>query len=457
MSQLEKIKEITEKHIKCLDKDNLDKIACETSFIQRSTNKVSGKDFVELMTIELFDKGIISLEGLCDILREKSPESDISPQALSEKINSENAVAFLESTLDAIYKEQLRTKLEKIPIEVLEQFPNVYIEDSTQIELNEHLSEEFKGVGGSASKSSIKIDLLYEARSNTLKKVLITEGTYPDQKNGASVLSQIQEGDLIIRDLGYFELSGFRNIQERKAYYLSRLFKSAKVYLSSNPQAEAIDLTAYVKKRIGNKCFIDMEVYLGEERVCSRLITYRTPEHIINERRRKAKRAAQKKGRTLPQEYLEWLDFSFYITNVEAETWSPEIVGTIYRIRWQIELIFKQWKQLFRIDVMKGTRAERIRCLLYGRLIMINIVTQIYAFSAWYCYSTMGREVSAVKLIQWLQRKGRLCQSIVNNRLSTLMEELLKSLPKGILKQKRRRKTTFELISSQIGFLEGFP
>lgn len=125
-------------------------------------------------------------------------------------------------------------------------------------------------------------------------------------------------------------------------------------------------------------------------------------------------------------------------------------------MRWQIELIFKQWKQLFRIDVMKGSRAERIRCLLYGRLIMINIVTQIYALSAGYCHCTMGREVSAVKLIQWLQRKGRLCQSIVNNRLSTLMEELLNSLSKGLLKQKRRRKTTFELISGQIEFLESF-
>jgi len=44
----------------------------------------------------------------------------------------------------------------------------------------------------------------------------------------------------------------------------------------------------------------------------------------------------------------------------------------------------------------------------------------------------------------------------INNRLSTLMEELLNSLSRGLLKQKRRRKTTFELISGQIEFLESF-
>ncbi len=456
MSKLKEVKKLAEGHIKCLEEYNLDKIARESYFVQRSTNKVSGRDFLELMTIDHFGQITISLEGLCDVLREKSSHADISPQALSEKINSEYAVAFLEKALEGIYKNQLRPKLEKIPLEVLKLFSNVYLQDSTQIELNEHLSEEFSGVGGSASKSALKIDLLYEAINHILKEVTITEGTYADQKNGANVMSHIQERDLIIRDLGYFDLSVLESIEEKKAYYLSRLFKSAKVYLSQESHAESIDLASYVRKHIDNSGFMDMEVYLGGERVCCRLISYRVPEQLINERRRKARRSAQKKGRTVTQEYLEWLDYSFYITNVGAKIWSPEIVGTIYRIRWQIELIFKQWKQLFQIDVMQGTRSERIRCILYGRLIMIHIVTQIYALSTWYCSGALGREVSEVKLIQWLQRKGRICQIIVKNKVSTLMEELINSLPKGLLKQKRRRKTTFGLIDEQIGFLESF-
>lgn len=122
MSQPKRLKEITEKYIKCFDEDNLNKIARETFFVQRSTNKVSGRDFVELTSVEHFDSGIISLEGLSDILRRKSPESDITPQALSKKINSKNAVAFLERTLEAIYKEQVAPKLKKMPLEVLEQF-----------------------------------------------------------------------------------------------------------------------------------------------------------------------------------------------------------------------------------------------------------------------------------------------------------------------------------------------
>ncbi len=99
MSKLKEVKKLAEGHIKCLEEDNLDKIARESYFVQRSTNKVSGRDFLELMTIDHFGQITISLEGLCDVLREKSSHADISPQALSEKINSEYAVAFLEKAL----------------------------------------------------------------------------------------------------------------------------------------------------------------------------------------------------------------------------------------------------------------------------------------------------------------------------------------------------------------------
>ena len=59
-----------------------------------------------------------------------------------------------------------------------------------------------------------------------------------------------------------------------------------------------------------------------------------------------------------------------------------EAIGTIYRLRWQMELTFKHWKSLFQIDVLKGTRPERIRCLIYGRLIVILVVQRLLALAS---------------------------------------------------------------------------
>jgi IS4 transposase len=186
------------------------------------------------------------------------------------------------------------------------------------------------------------------------------------------------------------------------------------------------------------------------------MVAYRVPQEVSDTRRYKIKKEAKKKCRGVSKEYLALQEFSIYITNVPPEVWPKEIVGTIYRIRWQIELVFKQWKQLFRIDVMKGSRPERIRCLIYGRLIMILMVNSLVSISALYAHVTLGREVSIVKLIQWLKRKERLSKALLINDFEALLDDLVKTIPHTLLKQKRVRKTSAELLQEQVPFLESF-
>jgi IS4 transposase len=186
------------------------------------------------------------------------------------------------------------------------------------------------------------------------------------------------------------------------------------------------------------------------------MVAYRSTQEVAETRRRKIKKEAKKKGRGISEDYLALQEFTIYITNVPQEVWSKEIIGTIYRIRWQIELLFKQWKQLFRINVMKGSRPERIRCLVYGRLIMILMVNSIYGLGSLYAQIELKREVSIFKLAQWLRRKERLSKSFLFNDFETLLDDLLKQIPKTLLKQKRKRKTTVELLQEQIPFLKSF-
>ncbi len=48
--------------------EHLEALARQSEFIQRSSSKLAGKDFVELMTTEMIEDPAISLEGLCAIL-----------------------------------------------------------------------------------------------------------------------------------------------------------------------------------------------------------------------------------------------------------------------------------------------------------------------------------------------------------------------------------------------------
>ena len=101
------------------------------------------------------------------------------------------------------------------------------------------------------------------------------------------------------------------------------------MYLEAQAQAEAIDVFSYLQKNYADDDVIDLPVSLGHERVSCRLLAYRLPEQVIEERRRKALEEARKKGRTLTQAYLNWLTFGFYITNVTREMLSAKVVSIV--------------------------------------------------------------------------------------------------------------------------------
>ncbi len=81
-------------------------LARETGFIQRRTSRLTGRDFFNLLTVEMVDEPTASYEGLCDRLEDRNPDLRITPQALCERMNSDGAVAFLKQGLKGRSKKQ---------------------------------------------------------------------------------------------------------------------------------------------------------------------------------------------------------------------------------------------------------------------------------------------------------------------------------------------------------------
>lgn len=436
---------------KVFSPEELSTLAWERKFIQRSSNKLEAIDFVELMTVDMLEDGAVTLEGMCDILRQKHPQSDVTPQALSARINTEQAVEFLLRVLEVAIEQKLQPLRASLDIAVLEGFNRVLLQDSTQCSLHEQLAEAFKGSGGTASSSSLKIDLIYNYTHQLIEAVTLTEGTTPDQKLASCMRQELQPNDLVIRDLGYFALDPLQEIATQQAFYLSRLDPKVKVYL--DPEGDAVALGEYLSEHYPDQSVIDLDVYIGQARLPCRLIAYRLPQELVNRRRQKAYATARKKDRTPSKAYLANLTFACYITNVGRDVWNPEVVATIYRLRWQIELTFKNWKSLAHIHVLKGKRPERIRCLVYGRLITILLLNRIYAYAAWLAQTTLHREVSEHKLIRWMKRRNRLAHAIHTESFPALLLQLKERL-RTCCKQKRKRNTTRQQLQQQTPYLD---
>ena len=439
------------------DHDQLETLARHSRFIQRSTSKLEGKDFVELLTTEMIENAAVSLDGLCDILQQLNPQATMTPQALHQRILTPHASTYLHDVLQLALRENLEAVGAALPATLLASFGRVLLEDSTQCHLHEKLAEHFKGSGGSGSPSALKIDLIYDYTSAVIHDLHITDGTAADQGRAAAIVPSLRADDLVLRDLGYFSLAVLRHIADRQAYFLSRLPKGVHVFLAANDEAPALPLVAHLQRHFPHDPVVDLDVYVGqEEKLPCRLIAYRLPDEVVEQRRRSAYEVARKKGRTPTQAYLDWLQYGWYITNVSRAIWTAKVVGTVYRVRWGVELTFKNWKSLLHIHVLKGTRPERITCLLYGRLITIVMLNILYGYAAWYASAHLQREVSAHKLITWMKRKGRFAQAIHQGRGEALLEDLIAALPKMLCKQKRKRRTSRQLLEDQVPYMDHF-
>ncbi|MCP4344074.1 MAG: IS4 family transposase [Desulfobacterales bacterium] len=416
MTFIENVREISgkigEKISEVFDGTKLNDLAKKVGFVKRSTSRIEGEDFVRLMTTEILGEETVSTEGLCDILRQINPKADMTPQSLNERINKKEAAEYMKKVFESAFRKNLEPVTSEISPDLLSPFGRVFLEDSTQVALHEKLADDFKGSGGSAGKSALKIDLTYEVKQDILHKILISGGSTNDQSRAEEIPAEIQENDLILRDLGYFSLKSLEKVGKKGAFFLSRLPRGVNVYLSDDDDASPVSLPEYLDKKFAYLPVIEVYVYLGQQKLFCRLIAYRVPDETVNERQRKAHRNGRKKGRQPSKDYLNLLRFSFFVTNVPSEIWEPEVVGTVYRLRWQIELTFKTWKSLLNIHVLRGTRRERIECFLFGRLTAAVIMTMIFSYASWYAYNYLKKEASAHKLIDWLKRKDRLAKTI---------------------------------------------
>lgn len=430
--------------LRILGAEELDALGKKLGFIKRASAQITVLSFVYSVSFGFFGNGNMSLVSLTGGLSTFF-FIDVSCQALSARINSECSVRLLKSVLKKLMSCQLEIGLGTFVFKGLSIFNGIYLHDSTQITLNEQLSEDFKGQGGGASSAAAKLDCICEIINPRIVSLKITHATTNDQIHSTEILKHIKSKSLVIRDLGYFSVGVLKGIQEKFAYFISRLSITTNVYLNAS-DTEPLNVPAYLAKLAENgQSSLNIKVFVGKtEKFETRLVAEKVPQHVAKQRGNKFKE--QRKKAATP-EYLAWSNFSIFITNIPETVFSGEMIICLYKIRWQIELLFKNLKSNIEIDIMKGQNKNRINTLLYGRLITIAIffVIQNYATQV----SPAGREISPDKLAKFLKNENQLHQAFRNNTLADLLMWLGHDVER-YCKQKRKRKTTRESLEESL-------
>lgn len=338
---------------------------------------------------------------------------DISCQGIDQRFNQ-----WSRKYLQELMIEQLSSQVtQSIEAGWSQHFNRVIIKDSTKFDLPENLKEVLPGFGGSASQAGVCIQYEFDVKSGEVNDLSIHPAKRPDSKDVMQSIDLVQAGDLTIRDLGYFLLDYFKNIEKNEAFFLSRLNTKILVYLEKEGKMEELDFAKlYQEMTIGKIPRHDMKVYIGEkEKFPVRLIAELMPDEVVANRMQKVNKYNKKKGWQTSEDYKERAKFNLFITNIKDEMLDGESIAKIYKIRWQVELIFKVWKSVFGMDNLRRMKYDRLMCLLCTRLLLIMINWEMFMIERAYLYNQTGKLLSIRKCFQTLKDNSSKLRNVLTS------------------------------------------
>ncbi|WP_410506396.1 transposase [Haloimpatiens sp. FM7315] len=122
----------------------------------------------------------------------------------------------------------------------------------------------------------------------------------------------------------------------------------------------------------------------------------------------------------------------------------------LYSLRWQIELMFKIWKSIFKIHKVKKSKIERFKCFLYGRLIALLISSSIVFTSKKIIDEESSKHISEIKSFDVIVEYFSILRVQIFRRelaIARLIKRIMRSIKKlGIKSKKKSQKTVPEIL-----------
>ena len=415
-----------------------DEAALETGFCKRN-RKLAGSHFAQTLTFSWLENPDASYTQLTHTAA--SLGIPISRQAIEQRFTAE-AAQTLKAILDAAASEVISADPQVLPL--LEQFNGIYIQDSSWITLPDTLHDIWEGTSKKdyPNKSELKLHLRFDVATGTFEHFQLTNGITADSTVEKQI-DRLPQGSLRLADLGYFSLQTLQELTDEGVFWISRYKVRCSVFDNTG---KPLCLHKWLKFQTEN--IIETDIFIGsKKRMKVRLVAQRLSEEETEKRRRDINYRAKRKHTQASQARLQLAGWNIYITNIGTDQLTAEQICVIARIRWQIELIFKCFKSLGKVDTSRSKKPYRILCEIYAKLIAAIIRHWVMLVIGWRCLrhslsKTVELITSYTRTITTSFRKSK-------RHLRETFDEIKQVFENGCYIERRaNRKTTLEYLEN---------
>src|SRR6266566_3609450 len=412
----------------------------ETGFVERSTVQLDGPIFSQTIVLTWMHTAEASYTQLRHTAASLGVQ--VSNQAIEQRF-SEASVRLLRALLDEVVGQVISS--EASAPEVLARFNGVYLQDGTVISLPASLAQQWPRGGQAGQEAALRVQGRLELGSGSLSGLWLQTGREA-KRSGEAISTPLPVGSLFNADMGYFTLKEMR--QRGKL-------------------GQCWDLLSFLRAQTSDE--VDVEVFVGKRsRLPVRLLAVRvSPEEakrrregangrithppkgcqapLPGKRKPKAQRQGKRKGKKVSAARLRLADWTIMLTNVPRHLLCVQEALVLLHCRWQIELLWKLWKQHGKLDTWRSYKPERILTELYAKLLGL-LITHWQGLIG--CWQAPNRSLlKATQVVQWMTP----CLALALTGLvpvHTIVERTAQMMQTGCtINSRRKRPNTYQLLA----------
>ena len=348
--------------------------ARQTGCVQRRS-KLTGAGLVQTLVLGWLGTPAATLQQLAQMAARLG--ITITPQALHRRFTASTA-ACLEQVLAAAVTQVIAA--EPVAVPLLRRFGAVLVQDSTTITLPPALAPTWPAGRAQTptAPAGLKLQVRWDLRTGQLTGPVLTPARTNDRR-ATRQLPPVPAGALYLADLGYFSLDALHTLDQAGSVFLTRLAVRTAVFLVPGTR---IDLGRWLRQQ-NTRC-LDRPLWIGvRHQLPVRLIATRVPPAVAATRRQRLQADARRRGHPVSPARLRGADWTILITNAPPAQLTAEEALVLARVRWQIELLFKLWKDQGLVAEWRSAQPWRILSEVYAKLIAVVVQHWLLLVSCW--------------------------------------------------------------------------
>jgi len=337
---------ITKKLKLILSEKKLNKLGKETEFTKRERN-VTAFQLVTAMICALGDK---NTEYLSDILRyfNRLTDQNVRYKPFHNRLAKPELAELMRQVTERVFTHWINNVLQYKKGH-FSQFKKVFIQDGSSFAVKESLRNIWPGRFTKTSPAAVELHAVINLKNGGFESASITPDTFSERAEMPSV--EELKGNLFLADRGYYSGDFILKLDKAGGYYVLRAKGLKRVLIHSAVQQDGKQLIkkkspklSILQNRLPKRQAVDMDVEIKGETV--RLIAFWS----LKEKRH-----------------------TYLITNLKRDEFAIQEISDIYRMRWQVELLFKECKSHNSLHGFNTQNATLQESLIWASLISTTL------------------------------------------------------------------------------------